>query len=182
MAKAKQIKIKYRNPDTMRLDFVGGSERSNWIDLAADEEVIMARGEYRLIDLGVAMELPDGYEAHIVPRSSIYKNFKIILANSYGVIDSSYRGDADWWKFPAIALEATIIKRGSRICQFRIFKKQPHIEFLEVSQLNNADRGGIGSTGVSAPLPPPPIVITQELEDKYKYLLKDEPDDDGEDL
>ena len=142
------IKIKYKNEDTKRLEFVGGFETSNWIDLSADERVVMSKGEYKLISLGVAMELPEGFEAYVVPRSSTYKNFRVIQTNHFGVIDSSYNGDNDYWMFGAIAMEDTIIERGDRICQFRIDKVQPKVTFYEVELLGNKDRGGFGSTGV----------------------------------
>src|SRR3990172_1129525 len=98
------IKIKYRNDETKRLEFVGGIETSNWIDLSADERVVMSKGEYKLIPLGVAIELPANFEAHVVPRSSTYKNFKVIQANHFGVIDNSFNGDNDQWMFSAYAL------------------------------------------------------------------------------
>ena len=143
------IKIKYRSDETKRIEFVGGIETSNWIDLSTDEGVQLKKGEDKLINLGVAMELPKGYEAHVVPRSSTFKNYKIILANHHGVIDSSYNGDEDWWKFWAIAMEDTFIPTGSRICQFRIEKVQPEITFYEVELLGNKNRGGHGEgTGV----------------------------------
>ena len=93
------------------------------------------------------MKLPDGYEAHLAPRSSTYKNFHIIQANSVGVVDNSYCGPNDWWFFPALALNEDVqIKKGDKICQFRIVKKQPEIEFIETN-LVGEDRGGFGSTG-----------------------------------
>ena len=141
------IKIKYKNEDTKRLEFVGGFETSNWIDLSADERVVMFKDEYKLIPLGVAMELPEGFEAYVVPRSSTYKNFRVIQANHFGVIDSSYNGDNDYWMFGAIAMEDTVIERGDRICQFRIDKVQPKVVFYEVELLGNKDRNGFGSTG-----------------------------------
>lgn len=114
----------------------------------SDERVTMLKGEYALIPLGVAMELPDGFEANIVPRSSTFKNFKILQVNSYGVIDNSYNGDEDYWMFPALAIDDTVIERGSRICQFRINKIQPEIDLYEVEFLKNKNRGGFGSTGI----------------------------------
>ena len=93
------------------------------------------------------MKLPDGYEANIVPRSSTYKNFKIIQTNHMGVIDNSYSGDSDQWMMPVIAMEDTIINKNDRICQFRINKIQPQIQFEEVAHLDVVSRGGIGSTG-----------------------------------
>lgn len=149
-----KIKIKYFT-DIPKLDYIDG--KSDWIDLYCAEDVELTQGEYKLIPLGVAMELPSGYEAHVVPRSSTYKNFGIIMSNSVGIIDNSYCGDDDQWRFPAICLDpktmvngrkATIIHKGDRICQFRIVKNQPKIEFETVSVLGNDSRGGIGSTGV----------------------------------
>lgn len=117
------------------------------IDLRAAEDIELKQFEYKLIPLGVAMELPKGYKANVFPRSSTYKNFGIILANSVGQIDNSYCGDNDQWMFPAIALRDTIIRKNDRICQFEIVKKQPEINFEVVEKLGNADRNGIGSTG-----------------------------------
>lgn len=141
------IKIKYKSEDTKRIEFVGGIETSNWIDLATDEDATLKKGENKLIDLGVAMELPSGFEAHVIPRSSTFKNFKVIQANHFGLIDNSYNGDNDWWKFWAIGLEDIFIPRGSRICQFRVAEIQPKITFYEVELLGNKDRSGHGSTG-----------------------------------
>lgn len=141
-----KIKIKYIDDEIKRLKYIGEG-KSDWIDLRSAETVHLKKGEFRLINLGVAMELPEGYEAHIVPRSSTYKNFKLIQANHMGVVDHSYCGDNDVWMFPAIAMEDTTINKNDRICQFRIEKIQPHIEFEEVEVLGNKDRSGIGSTG-----------------------------------
>ena len=141
-----EILIKYKNEDTKRIEFIGGKEKSNWIDLSTDETVELKKGEFKLIQLGVAMQLPIGFEAHIVPRSSTFKNFKIIQTNHFGIIDNSYSGDNDWWMFSALAIEDTIIEKGSRICQFRIEEIQPDIEFTEVEELG-ISRGGFGSTG-----------------------------------
>lgn len=142
----KQIKIKYRYPDITHVEKIS---KGDWIDLRAASDVYLKKGEFKLIDLGVAMQLPKGYEAVVVPRSSTYKNFKIILANSQGVIDNSYCGAEDYWKFPAIALDDTVIHKNDRICQFRIQKIQPKIKFITTSVLNNTNRGGIGSTGIN---------------------------------
>ena len=119
----------------------------DWIDLRAAETVMMSKGEYKEIRLGVAMELPEGYEAMVIPRSSIYKRHGIISANSVGLIDEAYKGNGDEWRFPAIALKSAMINKGERICQFRIFRHQPEVMFEVVDDLGNADRGGIGSTG-----------------------------------
>ena len=140
-----RIRIRYFHPWMEKLSYVDG--KSDWIDLRSAEDVIMKAGEFRLIPLGIAMELPAGYEAHVVPRSSTYKNFGIIQTNHMGVIDESYCGDYDQWFFPAYALRDTQIQKGDRICQFRIMEHQPVIEFEEVDSLGHKDRGGIGSTG-----------------------------------
>ena len=139
------IKIKYFDKDIDKLEYIDG--KSDWIDLRASEEVKLKQGDFKLIPLGVAMELPNGYEAHIAPRSSTFKNFGIIQANSVGEVDQSYCGDNDMWKFPAIAMRDTIIHKNDRICQFRIMRNQPEIVFHEVKKLEGNDRGGFGSTG-----------------------------------
>ena len=139
-----QIKIKYLDDSIKRLTYVDG--KSDWIDLAAAETVTLKKGEFKLIHLGVAMELPEGYEAHIAPRSSTYKNFKILETNSVGVVDRSYCGPNDWWKMAVYATEDTTINKGERIAQFRIIENQPKLNFVE-SELTGPDRGGFGSTG-----------------------------------
>lgn len=139
------INIKYLTDSIDKLTYIDG--KSDWIDLRAAETVYMDPMEFKLIPLGIAMQLPAGYEAHVIPRSSTFKNFGIIQANSMGLIDESYCGDNDQWYFPAIALRKTTILANDRICQFRIMKHQPQIEFREVDNLNNESRGGIGSTG-----------------------------------
>ena len=138
------IKIKYFTDEIDKIEKIA---QGDLIDLRAAEIVRMKAGDFKLIPLGVAMELPKGYKANVYPRSSTFKNFGIILANSVGQIDESYCGDNDQWMFPAIALRDTIINVNDRICQFEIQKKQPDIEFIEVDVLGNEDRGGIGSTG-----------------------------------
>lgn len=139
------INIKYLTDIIDKLTYIDG--KSDWIDLRAAETVDMEPMEFKLIPLGIAMQLPAGYEAHVIPRSSTFKNFGIIQANSMGLIDESYCADNDQWYFPAIALRKTTILANDRICQFRIMKHQPQIEFREVDNLNNESRGGIGSTG-----------------------------------
>ena len=140
-----KIKIKYFTEKIEKLDYIDG--KSDWFDLRAAESIDMKAGEFRLIPLGVAMELPKGYEAHIVPRSSTYENFGIIQTNHQGVIDGSFCGDDDQWHMPAYALRDTHIEVNDRICQFRIMENQPKIIFDEVDSLENENRGGIGSTG-----------------------------------
>ena len=139
------IKIKYHSDEIEKLTYIEG--KSDWIDLRAAEEVELKQGEFKLIKLGVSMQLPAGYEAVVVPRSSTYKNFGIIQTNHMGVIDETYCGDNDVWMMPAYALRDTEINVNDRICQFRIQKHQPAIVFEEVEVLGNDDRGGIGSTG-----------------------------------
>ena len=141
------IKIKYFTDKIDKLCYIAGN--SDWIDLRVAEDVVMKKGEFRLIRLGVAMELPRGYEAHVVPRSSTYKNFGLIQTNHRGVIDESYKGDADEWKWPALAMRDTEVHVGDRLCQFRIMKHQPQINFLEVDSLENEDRGGFGTSGTN---------------------------------
>lgn len=140
-----QIKIKYFTDKIEKLAYIDG--KSDWIDLRASEEVTLKQGEFALVPLGVAMELPKGYEAHIVPRSSTYKNFGVIQANHCGVVDGSYCGDNDMWRMPVLAVRDTVIHVNDRICQFRIMKNQPEINFDEVKHLEETDRGGFGSTG-----------------------------------
>lgn len=122
-------------------------ENGDWIDLRAAETVTMEAGEYRVISLGISMKLPDGYEAYVVPRSSTFKKWGILLVNSTGIIDNSYCGDNDVWGFPALAMRKTTIHEGDRICQFRIMKKQPDLEFIKVDSTGEKDRNGFGSTG-----------------------------------
>ena len=141
----KQIKIKYFSDEMERLDYIDG--KSDWIDLRASEEVELKKGEFKLIPLGVAMELPKGYEAHILPRSSTFKNFGIIQTNHCGIVDGSYCGDNDMWRMPALAVRDTVIHVNDRICQFRIVENQPEIHFEEVEHLTGTDRGGVGTTG-----------------------------------
>lgn len=141
------IKIKYFTDAIDKLDYIDG--KSDWIDLRAAEDVAIKAGEFKLIPLGVAMKLPDGYEAHIVPRSSTFKNFGIIQTNHQGVVDGSYCGDNDQWYMPAYAVRDTNIHVNDRICQFRIMENQPKICFDEVEHLEGADRGGFGTTGKS---------------------------------
>lgn len=139
-----KIKIKYFDPE---LEEISKIPQGDWIDLRAAETVNMKKGEFKLIRLGVGMILPQGYEAHVLPRSSTCKNFGIILSNSQGIIDESFQGNDDEWMFPAIAVRDTIIHKNDRICQFRIVEKQPEITFEKVDHLNAESRGGVGSTG-----------------------------------
>ena len=141
----KTIRIKYFHPEMEKLTYIDG--KSDWIDLRCAQHMELKAGEFKLIPLGVAMALPEGYEAHIVPRSSTFKKWGILQVNSMGVIDNSYCGDNDQWMMPVYATRDTVIEFGERICQFRIMENQPAITFAEVERLEGADRGGFGSTG-----------------------------------
>lgn len=138
-----EIKIKYHADITPIMDFPNG----DWVDLRAAEDVEMRAGEDQCISLGVSMKLPEGYEAHIVPRSSTFKNWGIIQANHMGVIDNSYSGTNDIWQFHAIAMRDTVIRKNDRICQFRIEQKQPKLNFVMADRLDTVNRGGFGSSG-----------------------------------
>jgi dUTP pyrophosphatase len=127
------------------------NDKGDWIDLRSMEDMTIQPGEFKLVPLGVAMKLPEGYEAHIAPRSSTFKNYHLIQTNSVGVVDNSYCGPNDMWKMPVINLDhekASIVKKGDRICKFRIMKKQPPINFVDSTLEDEEDRGGFGSTGV----------------------------------
>ncbi|MCQ2486965.1 MAG: dUTP diphosphatase [Clostridia bacterium] len=139
------IKIKYFTDKIEKLRYIDG--KSDWIDLRAAEDITLKKGDFKLIPLGVAMQLPEGYEAHVAPRSSTFKNFGVIQVNSVGIIDASYSGDNDQWFWPALAMRDTEIHVNDRICQFRIIENQPQIVFDEVEHLDGPDRGGFGSTG-----------------------------------
>ena len=145
MIKLETIKIKYHDPELIKIAQVEGGD---FIDLRAAENVTLKRGDFKLISLGISFELPKGYEAIIVPRSSTFKNFGIIQPNSPACIDESYCGDNDIIKYPAYALRDSEIHKNDRICQFRIQKHQPKINFEEVETLGNEARGGFGSTGI----------------------------------
>ncbi len=142
----KTIRIKYFHPDITRLTYIAG--KSDWIDLRCARETELKAGEFALIPLGVAMQLPEGYEAHIAPRSSTFKNYGLLQTNSVGVVDNTYCGDNDEWKMPVYATRDVKINFNERICQFRIVENQPHLSFDEVTALGAEDRGGFGSTGV----------------------------------
>lgn len=139
-----KIKIKYFDNEIDKIEKIS---KGDWIDLRSAETIHLKKGEFHLIPLGVGMKLPDGYEANIVPRSSTYKNFKVLQTNCFAVIDNSYSGDSDQWMMPVIAMEDTTINKNDRICQFRINEIQPEIEFEVVEHLDDVSRGGFGSTG-----------------------------------
>lgn len=139
------LRIKYLSDEIEKLRYIDG--KSDWIDLRCAQRTVLKEGEFRLIPLGIAIQLPQGFEAHIVPRSSTFKNFGVIQTNHCGIVDESYSGNNDQWLFPALAMRDTVIEVNDRICQFRIFEHQPALSFEETEDLGNADRGGIGSTG-----------------------------------
>lgn len=145
MKKEQTISIKYFDEEIERLRYIDG--KSDWIDLRAAKTLVLKKGEFAMIPLGVAMALPEGYEAHIVPRSSTFKNYGILQTNSMGVVDFSYRGADDQWHMPVYATRDTVIEKNDRICQFRIMENQPRIEFQESDLTDNRSRGGFGSTG-----------------------------------
>ena len=136
------IKIKYHT-DGIEISKINVGD---WIDLRSAEDVIINRGDFKLISLGVSMKLPNGYEAHVVPRSSTFKTWGILQTNSMGVIDNSYSGNGDIWRFPTYATKDTEIKKGDRICQFRIIEKAK-MKLEKVDDLGDNNRGGFGSTG-----------------------------------
>lgn len=139
------LDIKYFSDKINKLEYIDG--KSDWIDLRAAEDISFKAGEFKLIPLGIAIRLPKGYEAHVVPRSSTYKNYGLIQTNHMGVIDCSYCGDNDQWFVPMYALRDTEVHVNDRICQFRIMENQPQLIFNEVEHLDDKDRGGFGSTG-----------------------------------
>jgi len=140
------IRVRYLDPEAEPLRFIEG--KSDWVDLRAARQIHFEAGEFRLIPLGIAVALPEGYEAHVAPRSSTFKNFGLLQVNGVGVVDSSYCGDNDEWFVPMLATRPVTVEKGDRICQFRIMKKQPELEFVAVEQLSGQDRGGFGSTGI----------------------------------
>lgn len=146
-----QVKIKYikdENGEILTKEKLQQIDIGNWVDLRSAEDVELKQGEFKLISLGICVELPCFYEAHIVPRSSTFKNFGVLQTNGIGIVDNSYKGDSDIWKFPALAMRDTKINKGDRICQFRIMPIMGTIDFKEVNSMDADDRGGFGSTGV----------------------------------
>lgn len=142
--KLTEIEIKYVRNDIESIEQVEGGD---WIDLRTGVDVEMNAGDFQVIPLGVAMKLPENCEALMVPRSSTFKHYGLIMTNSVGVIDESYCGNNDEWGFPVYATRACCIPKNTRICQFRIIEHQPMIQFKVVENLAGKDRGGFGSTG-----------------------------------
>ena len=141
-----KLQIKYHNEEIEKIKKI---DKGDWIDLRAAEKVELKQGDFALIPLGVSMKLPDGYEAHLAPRSSTFKTWGIIQTNSIGVVDNSYSGNNDIWKMPVYATRDTVINVNDRICQFRIMPKMPVVDVEEVDNLEGPDRGGFGSTGTN---------------------------------
>jgi len=146
IVKAYTVKVKYLVEGLEPLKYIDGG-KSNWIDLRLAIDVYLQEGEFKLLPLGIAMHLPEGYEAIMAPRSSTFKQWGILEANSIGVIDESYCGDNDQWMFAAYATRSIGLQKNDRICQFRIIEHQPALEFEPVTELGNPDRDGFGSTG-----------------------------------
>ena len=139
------IRILYHTDAIDRLEYIDG--KSDWIDLRAAQEYDLKAGDFALIDLGISVRLPDGYEMITAPRSSTFRNYGLIQSNGIGVVDESYCGDNDVLKMPVYATRDTVVHVNDRICQFRIQRHQPRIIFEEVKTLGSPDRGGFGSTG-----------------------------------
>lgn len=139
-----EILVKYHDDELVRLE---KKAVGDWIDLRSAVDITLNAGEFKIIPLGVSMKLPEGYEAHIAPRSSTYKNWKILQVNGVGVVDNSYSGENDIWGMPVVAMEDTTVHKNDRICQFRIMKRMENVDITEVSHLDGKDRGGFGSTG-----------------------------------
>lgn len=144
MSSPKTITVQYLDDTVTRLSV---NAKGDWVDLYAAETIELKQGERKLIHLGVAMKLPEGFEAHIAPRSSTFKTWGIIQTNSIGIVDNSYSGPNDWWRMPVLAMRDTRIEKGNKICQFRIVERQPEIVFEE-GNMEGEDRGGFGSTGI----------------------------------
>lgn len=168
-----KIKVRLINPNC-RFEFYSKGE---WIDLRSSITIELNAPytntlngkrdkrnvvfDYKAIPLGFAMQLPKDFEALVLPRSGTFKAYGTICVNSQAVIDSSFSGNNDEWKYLVMATRDTTIFEGDRICQFRIQPSQKasfwtklkwlftnKIEFEFVDSLDGEDRGGVGSTGV----------------------------------
>lgn len=139
-----EIKVKYFSKEISPLEMI---PKGDWCDLRAAEEVTLRAGDFKFVSLGVGMILPEGYEAYVAPRGSTFREWGILITNSPGVVDECFKGNGDEWKCAVFATRPTTIKVNDRICHFRIQKKQPHLEFVEVNELEAENRGGFGSTG-----------------------------------
>ena len=140
----KVIKVLYHDPEMPKLSI---TEIGDWIDLYTAEDILLQEGQYKRVSLGISMELPEGYEAIVIPRSSTFEKYGLLLSNSMGLIDESYKGDGDVWQFPAYATRMVFVPKYTRLCQFRILQHQPVVALQEVAELGNKNRNGFGSTG-----------------------------------
>ncbi len=147
MSDIEKILIKYHSDKIEKLRYIDG--KSDWVDLRVAEEVSLKKGDFKLIDLGISVKLPEGYEMLVVARSSTFKNFGLIQTNALGVVDESYCGDDDHIMMPVWATRDVDIHINDRLCQFRILKHQPALEFNETDKLSGVSRGGFGSTGIN---------------------------------
>lgn len=144
-----EVDVKYHDTDSIKINRLEKITVGDWIDLSSKFDTWVTKDEWCLIDLGVSIKLPEGYEAHILPRSSTFKNHGILIANSMGIIDNTYCGNGDIWKLSVYPTRNSFILSGNRICQFKIVRKQPSkIVFNTVENMDSKDRGGLGSTGL----------------------------------
>lgn len=139
------IKIMYHTDFDKPIEAI---EKGDWIDLKSAKDYEYKKGDFFLVDLGVSMELPKGYEALLAPRSSTFKKYHVIQTNGIGVVDYTYKGNDDCWMMPVYALDDGVIHKNDRVAQFRILENQPKIDFDIVDSLDNPSRGGFGSTGI----------------------------------
>lgn len=148
------ISVKYHSDKLTRLL---KSDKGNWIDLRSSDVYSLSAGDHKIISLGVSMKLPDGYEAILAARSSLFLRHGLIITNGIGIIDNSYCGDNDIWGLSVYATYSTVIDFDERVAQFRIVPTMEQIAkehqlsyyFQEVDTLNTEDRGGFGSTGTN---------------------------------
>jgi len=139
-----ELKVKYHVLDLIKIEKI---EKGDWIDLRSAYDYHIEQGDFRLIDLGVSVKVPSGYEMHILPRSSTFKIWGILQINSMGILDESFCGESDIVKMPIYATRESYIKKNDRVCQFRVVEKMPQILITEVEHMTDNPRGGFGSTG-----------------------------------
>lgn len=141
-----EIKIKYHVEGLERVKKIKGGD---WLDLRSSQDYELSSNNFYMIDLGVSIKIPEGYEAHLAPRSSTFKNYGIVQSNSFGIIDQNFSGEDDCWMLPVFCLRSSKINKNDRICQFRIIEKMPEVDIIEVDYMEDESRGGFGSTGVN---------------------------------
>ena len=150
-----KLLIRYTDPSFPTLQM---TEKGDWIDLKTAERYELKAGEFALINLGIAMQIPYEFEAWLAPRSGTFKKYGLIQTNSIGIIDNSYCGNNDIWRMPVYATRDTIIEKGERLCQFRLIERMgsmfdrkvtrpEDLYIIEVKELDGEDRGGFGSSG-----------------------------------